>query len=1059
MPSENHDDRKQGERRQVTVLFADLVGFTAFSERAGEEAAYKLMQRITKLLRDTVQELGGTVKNFTGDGVMALFGVPHALEDAPLRACRAALLIQERLAAQTAEIEADYGLRPLLRVGINTGTAVVGRVDSGDDASVTALGDTINLASRIQALAQPGAVLLSEAARRLVDGMVESQFVGERQIKGKAEPQRVHLLQAIRQGAARFDAAVSRGLTAYVGRDRELETLERDLTESDSGIRVIDVQGEPGIGKSRLLHEFRQRIGKSRTFILAGSCSPDSQQTPFSLFIEVVRGSFRVAAGEAEATVARKLDEGLKVLGLGSAENLGLLLNLLGLGGPEGVLQGFDATLIGLRTRDLLQKLLESRCRLSPTAMLLEDLHWIDSASEDLLGGIIDSGGQLRSMILTTRRPEYQPPWLDRHNVGRFRLEPLSAGETSRIVQARLGAERLPEALARLAAEKAEGNPLFAEEIASFLVEQGMVRRTASSLEFNAEEVARALPGSVQSLISARLDRLSAPDRALLQAAAVIGRRFDGDLLAAVSGASHDVEARLAALQALDLVYRDNKSEHYLFKHALVRDALYDRLLGDPRRAMHLRVAQEIERRSDNRLNEVADDLAHHYVRADSPAKAFLYSLMAGTKSLGVYSLEEAERHFRRALEIADAHSDAATDRQLMLVVERFTYLLNLNTRSTELCALVEKCLPRIEKAGASPDLVLVLHHYSFALFTRSMFKEARVASDRAFAVADRLGDPRARAYARTSKILCSTILAPMSPGEIEREGRFALDDATREPDGYIENWTLWVLCWDYLHRTDTRRARSFAFDIVQNARDRNNARALGFGLWSLGWVAIVDERYADALTHGEEGERVAVLPLDRMVSTQVRGVALIGLRQVAEGSQVLAELWKEFAKNDWRYNLFGTDLMLSLAVVMQGKFAKGVSQIQKHIAVAEGQGYRLIADWTRILLAEVYLELLTGKEKPSIGVLMQNLAFLIRTAPFAAQRALELLSEASASEQIGKTTEMAARINFDMGVASKLKKHRSEARMYFERAREIAEPLNAATLLTKIDTALAEFQ
>ena len=328
----------------------------------------------------------------------------------------------------------------------------------------------------------------------------------------------------------------------------------------------------------------------------------------------------------------------------------------------------------------------------------------------------------------------------------------------------------------------------------------------------------------------------------------------------------------------------------------------------------------------------MADDLAHHYVRAGLPAKAFLYSVMAGTKSLGVYSLEEAERHFLKALEIADAHPNDATDRQLMLVVERFTYLLNLNTRSTELCALVEKYLPRIERAGASPDLVLVLHHYSFALVSRSMFKESRAAADRAFAVADRLGDPRARAYARTSKILCSTILAPMSVEEIEREGRLALDEARREPDGYIENWALWVLCWDYLHRCDTPRGRSFAYDIVQNARDRNDPRALGFGLWTLGWLAIVDERYADALAHGEEGERVALLPLDRMVSTQVRGVALIGLRQVDEGSRILTDLWEEFAKNDWRYNLSGTDLMLSLALVMQGKMAKGASQIQKRI-------------------------------------------------------------------------------------------------------------------------------
>ena len=171
-----------------------------------------------------------------------------------------------------------------------------------------------------------------------------------------------------------------------------------------------------------------------------------------------------------------------------------------------------------------------------------------------------------------------------------------------------------------------------------------------------------------------------------------------------------------------------------------------------------------------------------------------------------------------------------------------------------------------------------------------------------------------------------------MSLAEIEREGRLALDDAMREPDGYIENWALFVLCWDYVHRTDTGRAKSFAHDIVQNARDRNNPRALGLGLFALGWVAIIDERYADALTHGEEGERVAMLPLDRMVSTQVKGIALVGLRQVADGARVLRELREEFAKNDWRYNLSGTDMMLSLVSIMQGRFAKGVSQIRKHI-------------------------------------------------------------------------------------------------------------------------------
>jgi class 3 adenylate cyclase len=293
MSATDQSSSVEGERRHVTVLFADLVGFTAFSERSGEEAAYKVMQEITKLLRDAVLEHGGTVKNFTGDGIMALFGVPTALEDGPLRACRAALLIQERLAAGAVGIEVTHGFTPQLRIGINSGPVVVGHLHGAE--SITALGDTVNLASRLQALAEPGAVILSDRTQRLVEGMVDSCFVGEHPVKGKAQPQRVFRLEAIRKGAMRFDAAVSRGLTTYVGRDRELEMLEHHVAETTACLHVIDIVGEPGIGKSRLIYEFRQRIGSSRAFILSGSCSADGQRTPFLPFIEIVRGSFRVA--------------------------------------------------------------------------------------------------------------------------------------------------------------------------------------------------------------------------------------------------------------------------------------------------------------------------------------------------------------------------------------------------------------------------------------------------------------------------------------------------------------------------------------------------------------------------------------------------------------------------------------------------------------------------------------------------------------------------------------------------------------------------------------------
>jgi len=398
-------------------------------------------------------------------------------------------------------------------------------------ADVTVLGDTVNFASRLQALAKPDSIFLSEATHRLVQGMVDTSFAGEHTIKGKSEPQKVYRLDAVRVGATRFEAAMSRGLGVFVGREHELEVLGRSLDEARSQLRVIDIAAEPGMGKSRLLHEFRQRIGKDRAFVLSGSCSPDGQQTPFLPFIEVIRGSFRVRAGEAEKNVTQKLETGLMALGLHSPRNLGLLLHLLGLKVPDEALAGLDGVLIGLRTRELLQQLLEARCGLSPVVMVIEDLHWIDSVSEELLSKISDSEAKLRLLVLTTRRTDYSPPWLDRSAVTKLRLEALPAGDIRRLVQNRLGVEVLPEAFARQVTEKAEGNPLFAEEIVSYLTKRGIIRTT---MEFDENALAAALPISVQSLLTARVDQLTSNDRALLQAASVIGRRFDPQLLAAV---------------------------------------------------------------------------------------------------------------------------------------------------------------------------------------------------------------------------------------------------------------------------------------------------------------------------------------------------------------------------------------------------------------------------------------------------------------------------------------------------------------------------------------------
>jgi class 3 adenylate cyclase len=633
------------ERRPVTILFADLVGFTAFTERSGEEAAYVLMEAIHRLMERAVEAHGGAIKEVTGDGVIALFGVPFALEDAPLRACRAALSIQRRLAEEADAFAA--GARPQLRIGINTGAVIVGPVEEG--AGLAVFGDTVNTAARLQASAPPGAILLSEATHKLVLGLVDCEFVGLCRLKGKAEPQPAYRLDAIRQGVARFQAVLARGLLPYVGRAGERKRLASLLRGGKRRLRVIDIVGEPGIGKSRLLHAVLSgnvEIGP----ILSGSCSPDGRAVPFLPLIDVVRGCLGMAEGEDQEGIARKLAGGLAAFELFSVGNADLLLNLLGVAASP---QSLEDAAIGLRTGDLLRQLLQARCRRSPLVVVIEDLQWIDSASEEVLTRIVATADTSRLVLIHTRRPEYQPPWIDHARTTTVPLAPLSAAETSRIAQARLGGGELPKELARLIAERAGGNPLFAEEIAGSLLERRIVRRSAAGLQYEPSIGAAVLPLSVHSLLAARIDGLDPRDRALLRSAAAIGCRFDADILGAVIGDDGRLDRRLAALQQLGLLQAGDGPRAFVFKHALVRDALYDSLLAAPRAALHLRIASAIERRSSDRRIEAAEIVAGRWRTAHGDGRASNARSRATATSSGPHRLKEAERHFALALQVA----------------------------------------------------------------------------------------------------------------------------------------------------------------------------------------------------------------------------------------------------------------------------------------------------------------------------------------------------------------------------------------------------------------------
>jgi len=1043
----------EAERCQVTVLFTDMVGFTAFSEAAGEEAAFRLMRDVAKLTGEVVREQGGAVRSFTGDGLMAVFGAPVAHEDAPVRACRAALAIIERLERAADDFGREYGMRPQWRIGINSGLAVVGEVQDG---GVTVMGDAVNIAARLQSIAEPGNAYLSDATRKLAQGRIEAEPKGEHKIKGRAGPMQVFKLAGLLPDASRFGVAAQRGLSPFVGREKELDVLESSLDAARRGLRVVHIIAEPGMGKSRLLHEFRLRLNASGVFVLSGNCSPDGTQTPLLPFIEVVRNAFSLSIGEPEADIARKLEAGLTALGTMSQDNLGLMLNLLGLAPPAGALAGLDGLLIGERTRDLLSSLLQARSRVSPIVLVIEDLHWIDAASGDLLERIVGAGVGFRALVLLSQRPEHQPKWLGQPHLSQLSLEPLPAAQIRRLVSSRLGLPELPDALARTLIERSEGNALFAEELVSYLNERGALTIGDGGVQYDRSAIASALPLSLQSLLAARVGRLSPERRAVLQAASVIGRRFDPDLLAAVIDSAGEVGAALADMEELDLAHPVASINEFEFKHALVLDAVYQSLLTEPRRLLHFRIAKEVERRSGNRLLEVAETLAHHYGQAARPDKAFVYMTMAGAKSLRIYSFEEAGRWFDAAFSLLEANADCATDSQVAAALANYVLYLNASFQPKVVTATVERCRDRIDRGGDSQASIVIHHHYTLALLFLGRYFESHAAQEYLSAMAARIGDAPAAAYALTSGIWLSSLFVPEAAETSQATAAQAIAAAARVDDPYLQYALRFFIGWDQAERGHAAQAAKTADDLLAVGRRINDTRSIAWGMALKAIVAIQGEDFGRALDYAENGILMARTRSDVLVNRLFKIWALAALAR-PECLEVTRQFRDECEANGWQQFHDLSEGPLGTALIVHGDFGAGMRCLQRSIFRLQGYGMVGMANVLRTALAEVYLRIILKTERAPLWVVVRNFPALLRAGIVAESRVKALVKDVRAQPHVDPGGTISGRCEMILGLLCKAKKRRVEAVSHLTEAKRLLEQLGSTTALDRIEQALRE--
>jgi tetratricopeptide (TPR) repeat protein len=630
------------------------------------------------------------VNQFLGDGVMALFGAPVALEDAPRRAVLAALRIREALEALHGEVRSARGIDFRMRIGIHTGLVVVGRI--GDDLRMdyTAVGDTTNLAARLQQVARPGAIVISETTRRLVAGFFELQDLGAVEVKGKSQP--VHAFEVVRERpvSGRIDVFAESGLTSLVGRERELATLRGAFEAARSGHgQVAFLVGEAGIGKSRLLYEFRSQLSGEPHSWFEGRCASFGRTTAFQSLADGLRRSFGIEDRDDDAAALAKLENAEETLGGELRWTLPFLHHVLSLPVRDEAVAAMDAVTRRSETARALQARFLRAAEQQPMVLVIEDLHWIDPASEQILSFLAESVPTTRALLVFTHRPGYAHPFGDRSYHLRVALQSLSEDEMAAMAQCVLENATLPEVLRALIAQKAEGNPLFVEEVAKSLLEQGVLEVNEGRAALTRELDEISVPDSIHGVLMSRIDRLADEPKRAIQVASVIGREFALRLLERISEASAGLQPIINELRALELIYE--KASHpelaFMFKHALTHDVAYESVLVQRRRALHRIVGAAIEELYRDRLAEHYEALAHHFSSGEDWERALLYHERASEKAVDAYANHSAIEHCRQALEIAERLGKGVSDDRRRALEERLAeafYCVSDNRASGE---------------------------------------------------------------------------------------------------------------------------------------------------------------------------------------------------------------------------------------------------------------------------------------------------------------------------------------------------------------------------------------
>ena len=958
----------EGERKQVTVLFADLKGSMELLAEQDPEEARELLDPVLERMMEAVHRYEGTVNQVMGDGIMALFGAPLAHEDHAVRACYAALRMQETVKRYAEEVHRVRGIPLQIRVGLNSGEVVVRSIGSDLHMDYTAVGQTTHLAARMEQMAMPGAILIPSETLNLAEGYVIVKPLGPRPVKGMEAPVEVYEVTGAATVRSRLHAAAARGLTRFVGRDSELDQLRQALERARSAHgQVVAVVGEPGVGKSRLYWEFTHSHRTEGLLIVESGSVSYGKATAYLPVIDLLRTYFQIEPRDEARKIREKVTGKLLSLDRALEPSLPALLSLLDVPAEDPQWERLDPPERRQRTLDGVKRLLLRESQVQPLLVIFEDLHWIDPESQALLDSLIESLPTARLLLLVNYRPEYQHGWGGKTYYRQLRIDPLPPDSADELLHALLGGDVTLQPLKRLLIERTEGNPFFLEESVRTLVETQVLSGERGAYRLAKPVGSLQIPATAQAILAARIDRLASEDKRLLQAASVIGKDVPFGLLQAIAELSEEALRRgLGQLQTAEFLYEARlfPDLEYTFKHALTYEVAYGSLLNDRRRALHARIVDTIEGLYADRLTEQVDRLAHHAFRGEVWNKAVTHLRQAGAKAFARSANREAVTCFEQALG-ALKHLPETRETIEQGIDLRF----DLRTSLFPLGEM-EKILEHLQEAERLAKIhddrrrlgwvAVYMAHFSQVT---GDFRRARESAQAAHTIGDTLEDFALQVGAKFYLGWSTLALSDHREAESHLRSVVALleGDRCRERcnlTGLPAVMARWLLAWCLAARGEFDEGIALGKEGIRIAEELDHAYSLICACWGPADAYRIKGDFEDAIRLGERAVALCHewnIPVLLHLSRGLLGEPYTRSGRIAEGLALLEETLTTI-ESIRVGGTFEANFRLSLgeAYVHAGRLDQASLAAERTLARARERGHRSSEAYALRLLGEI---------------------------------------------------------------------------------------------------------